>query len=415
MPEAGLATGGPAAGRRHASAPSRSTLRAGCRRRRRRGCPSTPDRAAAAGRPPAASHAARYGASASRVTIQGEIVVAKFFARNGPSGWYSQAWMSRADQSLSRHRPNTCASASAIGMRLAERVAGADEDAQFQLVVQAPARPEHRGLGAGRQDLAERTRELLAATRRSRRRGRDSRSAPTCSWAAAGCRDGTAGRRWWRGGSRCRSRCSRRCAPAARTPRPPAAPGRRRSRSASAEPSRRARDSASRSADHAAGPSAMKAFSAGAPAAAAAPAASPEKMPAAWAAAQVDDGIADRHAAAEGFLRARAAEHAEGQVLDREVAGRLVRRGDPAASAPGRGFRSAGSWAALRVNVKVASAIHESPAMLPSCIQAACLGARLVLDHSSIMSNFTSSSLRIISGVAVLAASSRRWPLGSKK
>ena len=47
--------------------------------------------------------------------IHGETVVAKFLARKGPSGWYSQAWMSRADQSLSRASPKTCPSASAIG------------------------------------------------------------------------------------------------------------------------------------------------------------------------------------------------------------------------------------------------------------------------------------------------------------
>src|SRR5688572_10782718 len=34
---------------------------------------------------------ARNGASASRVTTQGDTVVAKFFDRNGPSGWYSHA------------------------------------------------------------------------------------------------------------------------------------------------------------------------------------------------------------------------------------------------------------------------------------------------------------------------------------
>ena len=33
---------------------------------------------------------------------RGEIVLPKFLDRNGPSGWYSQAWMSRADQSFSR-------------------------------------------------------------------------------------------------------------------------------------------------------------------------------------------------------------------------------------------------------------------------------------------------------------------------
>src|SRR5471032_326922 len=50
-----------------------------------------------------------------------------------------------------------------------------------------------------------------------------------------------------------------------------------------------------------------------------------------------------------------------------------------------------------------------------ACIQAACLGARRVCDHSSSISHLTASSLAIISGVPTLAASSRRWPLGSKK
>ena len=38
------------------------------------------------------------GASASMVTTQGEIVVAKFFAVNGPSGTYSHFWISRAEK-----------------------------------------------------------------------------------------------------------------------------------------------------------------------------------------------------------------------------------------------------------------------------------------------------------------------------
>ena len=42
-------------------------------------------------------------------------MVAKFFARNGPSGWYSQAWRSRADQSLTRQKPKIRSSARAIG------------------------------------------------------------------------------------------------------------------------------------------------------------------------------------------------------------------------------------------------------------------------------------------------------------
>jgi hypothetical protein len=48
----------------------------------------------------------RKGASASVVTHQGETVDAKFFDRNGPSGCYSHAWMSRADQSFSNVTPN---------------------------------------------------------------------------------------------------------------------------------------------------------------------------------------------------------------------------------------------------------------------------------------------------------------------
>src|SRR6185503_2205958 len=58
----------------------------------------------------------RYGSSASQVTTQGDTVVAKFLERNGPKGWYSHDWMSRADQSLTRQIPKMCSSASSIGM-----------------------------------------------------------------------------------------------------------------------------------------------------------------------------------------------------------------------------------------------------------------------------------------------------------
>ena len=83
--------------------------------RRRAGRAGARDR-----RPAAAAAAMRNGASASGVTTHGEIVVAKFFARNGPSGWYSQAWMSRADQSFSRQKPAMWSAASAIGDRRAQ-------------------------------------------------------------------------------------------------------------------------------------------------------------------------------------------------------------------------------------------------------------------------------------------------------
>jgi len=45
------------------------------------------------------------------VTTHGETDVAKLFARNGPSGWYSHVWMSRADQSLTMQSPKMCSSA----------------------------------------------------------------------------------------------------------------------------------------------------------------------------------------------------------------------------------------------------------------------------------------------------------------
>ena len=45
----------------------------------------------------------------------GEIDVANDLPRNGPSGWYSQAWMSRADQSFSSTTPNMWSSARSIG------------------------------------------------------------------------------------------------------------------------------------------------------------------------------------------------------------------------------------------------------------------------------------------------------------
>ena len=58
------------------------------------------------------------------VTIHGDTVVAKFFARKGPSGWYSQDWMSRADQSFSSTTPNTCSIARAIGIGLPSALPG---------------------------------------------------------------------------------------------------------------------------------------------------------------------------------------------------------------------------------------------------------------------------------------------------
>ena len=49
------------------------------------------------------------------------MLVAKDFARLGPSGTYSQAWMSRADQSLTPVTPKTVSANSAVDTRCPER------------------------------------------------------------------------------------------------------------------------------------------------------------------------------------------------------------------------------------------------------------------------------------------------------
>jgi len=46
--------------------------------------------------------------------------------------------------------------------RCAERIAAADEHADFELIVEALTRPEHRPLGARRQGLADRPVERMA-------------------------------------------------------------------------------------------------------------------------------------------------------------------------------------------------------------------------------------------------------------
>src|SRR5690606_38258293 len=57
----------------------------------------------------------RAASSASRGTTHGEIEVAKLLPRNGPSGTYSQDWMSRADQSLTSTTPKTRSANSSQG------------------------------------------------------------------------------------------------------------------------------------------------------------------------------------------------------------------------------------------------------------------------------------------------------------
>src|SRR6266568_1260736 len=83
----------------------------------------------------------RNGASASAVTTQGEIVVAKFLPRNGPSGWDSQLNVARGpiiEQAIAEN----------IICRFADRHAaaqvgrGADECAEFEFKIETLRRAE---------------------------------------------------------------------------------------------------------------------------------------------------------------------------------------------------------------------------------------------------------------------------------
>ena len=151
------------------------------------------------------------------------------------------------------------------------------------------------------------------------RRGRDSRWAPTCSSAAADCRGGTAARHWSRDGCR-----GIEVGVVADLGRHGifgvgiAVPGRPPAPRTSARTERKARESASRRADQAAGAERHEGVQGRPPQAAAArrprrPKARPR------GGGEIDDLIADRHAATKRLIRPRAPEHAERQVLDREV------------------------------------------------------------------------------------------------
>ena len=75
-------------------------------------------------------------------------------------------------------------------------------------------------------------------------------------------------------------------------------------------------------------------------------------------------------------------------------------------------------WTGFRVGFAAASAAgHQCGPTRPepSSHPAGVGGACLVRSHSLSMSHFTSSSALSICGVEVLAASSRRWPDGSRK
>ena len=89
--------------------------------------------------------ATRRRASAASGVTHGEIDVANDLARNGPSGWDSNACRSRALQSLSSTTPKTWSSASRDGDRLAVRARRADDEAELELDVEPRARAEDGG------------------------------------------------------------------------------------------------------------------------------------------------------------------------------------------------------------------------------------------------------------------------------
>ena len=256
----------------------------------------------------------------------------------GPSGWYSQAWMSRADQSLSSTTPNTCVCGvrrCAIGSP--ERVAAADDEAELELVVQPAARAELRAPARRRPGLAPGPRNGVPLTRRSTRRGRGSRSAPTCSSAAAGCRGGTACPPSSRDGCRCRSRCSRRCAHGSAIS--ASACGSRLARAGAlvALPRASACDSAVRSCAAQRAERHQRVQLAAAAAVAGARRRS-QSLPRGRRRSRIWSPIATPMR--QRLVAALAPEAAEGQVLDREVGAGLRWPTRPSFAAPGRGSRS---------------------------------------------------------------------------
>ena len=139
--------------------------------------------------------------SRSRTTCRG----------TGPSGWYSHAWMSRADQSLSSTTPNTCSAKRRRRHRSPERGRGADDEADLGLDVEAAARAEVR--------LGVRARPALAARADDRGAGHHDRAGAAVvadrqvlpvGRQRSARPGGRSRRRSWRAARRSRSRRSRR-------------------------------------------------------------------------------------------------------------------------------------------------------------------------------------------------------------
>ena len=195
---------------------------------------------------PAARRGTRRSASSSSGTTQRLTEVANDLPRKGPSGWYSQAWMSRADQSFTSTMPNTWSSARSIGTGSPIVLGMPITKPASSSMSSRRGRAELRPGRAARTDGARACRSAQPCPR-----ARGSRPAGGASWAAAARRRaGTSGRGSWRGGARSRSRRSR--------------PPRRACRARRAATSRPSPHALSAPARQNPGPRAMKAFSDGA-------------------------------------------------------------------------------------------------------------------------------------------------------
>ena len=76
--------------------------------------------------------------------IQVASEVAKDLLRKGPSGWYSQAWIERALQSLTRREAEHVAGQLGRRHRLAGGEARAGDEAELELEVEQPLGAEAR-------------------------------------------------------------------------------------------------------------------------------------------------------------------------------------------------------------------------------------------------------------------------------
>ena len=121
-----------------------------------------------------------------RASPSGEIEVANDLPRNGPSGTYSQAWMSRADQSLSPTTPKTWSAnaSTATGSPWAD---GAPTTKPSSASMSSRCdRPERRGVVAGRLALPVRPDDRRCPRRRRCRRGRGSRPGRCFQFGSSG-------------------------------------------------------------------------------------------------------------------------------------------------------------------------------------------------------------------------------------